>query len=539
MSLQVLASPPPCASPPTSGAAPPGGPPSGTPFEGALAEQLARTAPAEGQQQSQGEGRIAGVQSTPARRGAHSHRAAAAGAQQAGAQQVSADPAPGAVADPQAQALAGAQVITDTPTRLANPAPLPASVLSAARSALTQALVPNSAGAGAGTGATSVASGEAVPAREASSEAPGAAALAGQGESSALVPAVARSAQTSTPSSDTAQDSALHATAPEAAPAARAAAAPSADAQAPASNGPLAGVGSGRADSSQGASTLQLATAAASPTAPSLRAGERLQGTAAAIAAAGPNATSTQVSDTPVARPGPGSASVAGSAAVVGLSPSSGAGGQQAPQRESEAHENARASVAGATRNGGAISSTLPGEAAAPGEAPLAGISSTAGEASSASQLPAGFQMQEMIDSIHATIELATRQGITQARIALEPEELGSVRIHLSQTADGLLARVTAETPAAAQALATGRSELHHSLSSLGVSLLRLDIGSYGHSQAREQGSAFSGAAGQRSAARAAAGAEENAENSQTAVELDAVTPTVGLANGALVDVLA
>jgi len=59
-----------------------------------------------------------------------------------------------------------------------------------------------------------------------------------------------------------------------------------------------------------------------------------------------------------------------------------------------------------------------------------------------------------MIESIHATVEMAARQGMAQARIALEPEELGSLRIHLSQTADGLLARVSADTPAAAQALA-------------------------------------------------------------------------------------
>ncbi len=45
------------------------------------------------------------------------------------------------------------------------------------------------------------------------------------------------------------------------------------------------------------------------------------------------------------------------------------------------------------------------------------------------------------------------------------------------QTAGGLLARVTAETPAAAQALAAGHAELRQSLSSIGVYLARLDIG--------------------------------------------------------------
>jgi len=86
--------------------------------------------------------------------------------------------------------------------------------------------------------------------------------------------------------------------------------------------------------------------------------------------------------------------------------------------------------------------------------------------------------MQSMVETIHATIELAARQGISQARISLEPAELGEIRIHLSQSSDGLLVRLTADTPAGAQALASGRGELHQALSSLGSTLLRLDIGS-------------------------------------------------------------
>jgi len=91
--------------------------------------------------------------------------------------------------------------------------------------------------------------------------------------------------------------------------------------------------------------------------------------------------------------------------------------------------------------------------------------------------------MQELIDAVRATFELAAGQGSAHARIALQPEELGAVRIHLTQTADGLLARLTADTPAAAQALAQGRGELHQSLSSLGVSLLRLEISSFAQSR--------------------------------------------------------
>ncbi len=137
-----------------------------------------------------------------------------------------------------------------------------------------------------------------------------------------------------------------------------------------------------------------------------------------------------------------------------------------------------------------------------------------------------------MIESIHATVELAARQGMAQARLALEPAELGSVRVHLSQTADGLLARVSADTPAAAQLLAAGRGELQQSLSSIGVSLLRLDIGSSGQPQSRDQSGRSTNASKTRTAAiGVSAESEEVADEPQTA------SPT-GL-DGALVDVLA
>ncbi len=88
-----------------------------------------------------------------------------------------------------------------------------------------------------------------------------------------------------------------------------------------------------------------------------------------------------------------------------------------------------------------------------------------------------GVGLQEAIESLHGTIQLAARQGLSQARISLQPEELGEIHINLTQTAQGLLARVTAESPAAAQALAAAHAELRQSLSSLGINLTRLDIG--------------------------------------------------------------
>ncbi len=117
---------------------------------------------------------------------------------------------------------------------------------------------------------------------------------------------------------------------------------------------------------------------------------------------------------------------------------------------------------------------TVLGEATTFEQATAALAGGPPGELDSASY---GVGLQQTIETVQATIELAARQGLSQARIALQPEELGEIRIYLTQSASGLVARVTAQTPAAAQALAAGHSELRQSLSSIGLSLTRLDVG--------------------------------------------------------------
>jgi hypothetical protein len=149
-------------------------------------------------------------------------------------------------------------------------------------------------------------------------------------------------------------------------------------------------------------------------------------------------------------------------------------------------------------------------------------------------ELTARAELGEMIDAIHATIELASRRGASQARIALQPEELGEIRIHLSQSADGIVARLTAATPAAAQALAAGRGELHQSLSSLGATLLRLDIGMFEGREGRREEVAGGGTSSRAGAA--------STEEDESIAPVEGATPadaSGGTAAGALVDVLA
>ena len=159
-----------------------------------------------------------------------------------------------------------------------------------------------------------------------------------------------------------------------------------------------------------------------------------------------------------------------------------------------------------------------------------------------------GVGLQEAIESLHGTIQLVARQGLTQARISLQPEELGEIRINLTQTAQGLLARVTAESPAAAQALAAAHPQLRQSLSSLGINLTRLDIGHHDLSTqsggADPRGNGDNGAArgegfaGSRPGRSTAIAAPTGPETDSPVGAEPAPSPTAR-SHGALIDVLA
>lgn len=184
--------------------------------------------------------------------------------------------------------------------------------------------------------------------------------------------------------------------------------------------------------------------------------------------------------------------------------------------------------------------------------APLVGTALNGGAAGSPAEPGSGAYavgLQEAIESLHGTIQLAARQGLTQARISLQPEELGEIRINLTQTAQGLLARVSAESPAAAQALAAAHTQLRQSLSSLGINLTRLDIG---HHDSPRGGGADANGGGQGGAARGegfaggrpgrstaiAAPADSEAEADSPAAD-EPATPTTAPLHGGLIDVLA
>jgi flagellar hook-length control protein FliK len=87
-----------------------------------------------------------------------------------------------------------------------------------------------------------------------------------------------------------------------------------------------------------------------------------------------------------------------------------------------------------------------------------------------------GVSLQHTVDAVRSTIELGARQGATQARIELSPGSLGTIRIQLHRTDDGVTAHVVTDSAATADTLSQGSDDLRRSLQSAGVNLLSLDI---------------------------------------------------------------
>jgi len=235
---------------------------------------------------------------------------------------------------------------------------------------------------------------------------------------------------------------------------------------------------------------------------------------------------------------------------VAGEGSGSSHAGSRGSSAEGTASDKGSEPVPGEDQDG---SAAPVGEPAMEGGTPagLAGAGQTQANAPSAGAptLAYGVDLHEAIETVHATIELAARQGISQARITLEPAELGEIRIHLTQTTDGLLARVTADSSAAAQALAAGHAELRASLSSIGLSLARLHIGhseqpttsaqqwAGGNRQGPGRDAAFQPGRG-GNGAPSSTGVSGGDEPSSAGTDVDP-RPLPARSEGALVDVLA
>jgi flagellar hook-length control protein FliK len=136
---------------------------------------------------------------------------------------------------------------------------------------------------------------------------------------------------------------------------------------------------------------------------------------------------------------------------------------------------------------------------------------------------------------VRLTVSAASQRGVNRARIALRPEELGGVEIHLRHTAEGLSARLVADAPQAAQVLAQAAGDLRRSFEEQGLNLVRIDVATADDDRAGTGAGAAQHGDGERRRHSGGAGGEIAGAPTDTPI----VERTIELANGALVDVLA
>jgi flagellar hook-length control protein FliK len=155
----------------------------------------------------------------------------------------------------------------------------------------------------------------------------------------------------------------------------------------------------------------------------------------------------------------------------------------------------------------------------------------SAAPASPATPLPAAtpVPLARTAETVEHVLSLASARGITHARIALHPAELGTVDVHIRSTAEGLVARVVAHSAEAVQTLQHAAGDLRRSLEEQGLNVLNLDI-----NQSGESGTGRAGAdsGGRKTFEGASAGTAET-DDPTTA------STTLRLPSGVLVDVLA
>jgi len=228
---------------------------------------------------------------------------------------------------------------------------------------------------------------------------------------------------------------------------------------------------------------------------------------------------------------------------------------QGATARAGAVSADASATPAPATAAGvaahapGAAAGERPATAATAPAAPAPVAPATAPAAPSASapdDMPAiparAVGLDHAVETVRLALRASAERGVSHARISLTPRELGSIEVHLRQTADGLVARVVAQHAGAAQQLQQAGAELRRSLEQQGLNVLRLDIGASGDETAGRRGAAFDNAAafGDERRGSRGTGADPlaaldglgDADTAETAT-------TLQLPNGALVDVLA
>jgi flagellar hook-length control protein FliK len=148
--------------------------------------------------------------------------------------------------------------------------------------------------------------------------------------------------------------------------------------------------------------------------------------------------------------------------------------------------------------------------------------------------------LQDAADTVRGTFTAMNQAGVSTARISLSPAALGGIKITLSQTSAGLIARVVADHPEATQTLQQAAGDLKRTLEANGTPLLRLDISSNGDQSLSGRGSDQEGTGTSSGADGADGGAEDSVDTAdgQTGTTSSSEL-TIQLTSGSLVNVLA
>jgi flagellar hook-length control protein FliK len=204
---------------------------------------------------------------------------------------------------------------------------------------------------------------------------------------------------------------------------------------------------------------------------------------------------------------------------------------QQPDGKAAQTLQQARAAVAYA-RPAAPQQAQTQAHAGQPAEAPspIAPATSAAPAAAPATPTSAAtpVPLARAAEAVEHVLRLASSRGVTHARIALNPADLGAVDVHIRSTAEGLVARVVAHSAEAVQTLQHAAGDLRRSLEEQGLNVLNLDISQPGESGAGRAGSESNG---------------RNTHDGETTTEADesatTETKTLRLPSGVLVDVLA
>jgi flagellar hook-length control protein FliK len=139
--------------------------------------------------------------------------------------------------------------------------------------------------------------------------------------------------------------------------------------------------------------------------------------------------------------------------------------------------------------------------------------------------------------TVAAMVRIAEARGVTHARVALKPVELGAIEIHIARSAAGVTAQIIADSPEAARALQQAAGELRRALEASDVKLLSLEVSTSG--EERREAAAGEGAGGDRSSS-AGSGRRGAAAGEPDEMLIEPIREgVIELPDGVLVDVLA